>query len=417
MKHPACPVFLLLLAHATAFSQTVRLSLDQAVDTALTRNGNIRFAELGVRQSGSRVNELKSMRLPSLLLNSHYLHTPEAGYNEVVTNGGEYGLQLSASVPVVDGGARNALIDQSINMEEQSTITLEKNKRDVTFAVRSVYYGILQFQEEVRIRREIVERLEDYLKLLRQLRLGGTATESDVLKAQVDLNNARIALESAQQEVRKSTLALKNVAGIPFDRDVETVPLSDSGESAPVPEFSIETNPDVQLTERSRRSAEFDISAARAERFPTLTVSGDAGALGVTPREFSSDLGYSILLSLDLPLFDWGAINRRIEQKEFARDQFDIQLQLQKREIETEWRSTLGDIDLQKRNLVNYSQNIGEADRNYLSAKSRFAGGSGSNLEVLEAQRLLGEVKLNYNSTLFQLRLDFATALRLSGKQ
>src|ERR1051326_6956629 len=88
MKHPACPVFLLLLAHATAFSQTVRLSLDQAVDTALTRNGNIRFAELGVRQSGSRVNELKSMRLPSLLLNSHYLHTPEAGYNEVVTNGG-----------------------------------------------------------------------------------------------------------------------------------------------------------------------------------------------------------------------------------------------------------------------------------------------------------------------------------------
>src|SRR5713226_4821258 len=113
MKIPACAFALVLLVQAIAFSQTVRISLEQAVDTALTRNGNIKFAEIGVRQSGSRVREVKAMRLPSLLLNSHYLHTPEAGYNEAITNGGEYGLQLTTSVPVYDGGARNALIDQS----------------------------------------------------------------------------------------------------------------------------------------------------------------------------------------------------------------------------------------------------------------------------------------------------------------
>ncbi|TLY31031.1 MAG: TolC family protein, partial [Ignavibacteria bacterium] len=139
-------------------------------------------------------------------------------------------------------------------------------------------------------------------------------------------------------------------------------------------------------------------------------------ALGIHPHEFRDDVGYSVFLSLDLPIFSWGAINDRIEQRVFDRDQLDAQLELQRRGLETEWRNTLGDVELARKSLVSYRANITEAEKNYLSAKSRFAGGSGSNLEVLDSQRLLEEVKLNFNSTLFQLRASLAGLLKLSGK-
>ena len=110
------------------------------------------------------------------------------------------------------------------------------------------------------------------------------------------------------------------------------------------------------------------------------------------------------------------AIGDRVEQKELARQQLSAESQLRRREVETEWNMTMSDLDAARTALTGYSENMARAEENYLTAKSRFAGGSGSSLEVLDAQRLLVETKLNYAGALFQLRVDRATLLKLSGQ-
>jgi outer membrane protein len=392
------------------------LSLEQAIALAQKNNLTVTAAELTVRQAESHLREVQASRYPSVLFHTHYLHSPVDGYNEIVTNGGEYGLQITSTFPVYDGNVRNMVIHQSMSNQERASLFFQKNQVEIAFTVRTLYYEILRAQAEVRIRQETAERLEDYVSFLHQLRMGGSATESDILKARVDLNNANISLEQAKQSLQKSKLMLANVLGAPLEKSFEILPLPKE-DSSGVPSVSIENNPDIRLLRQDLISTGYDISIAKSERLPVVTITGDIGALGVKPNEFHNDLGYSLLLSLELPIFTWGAISDRVEQKELARQQSEAQLTLQQRELETRWNMALSDLEIARKNTTSYSSNISEAERNYLSAKSRLAGGSGSNLEVLDSQRLLVETKLNYVMSLFQARYALATILKLSGQQ
>ena len=188
----------LIAAHSPrVFTQTDSISLKDALEIAQKNNPAIKIAEIGIRQDESRLREVTSARYPALAFRSHYLYTPETGYNEAVTNGGEYGVQLATGLPLFDGGVRSAQIDQSTNEITKSQAGLHKSSAELAFNVRIQYYETLRAEEEALIRGETVARLQDYLTFVNQLRLGGNATESDRLKTQVDLNNSMIASDGA----------------------------------------------------------------------------------------------------------------------------------------------------------------------------------------------------------------------------
>jgi outer membrane protein TolC len=408
-------VGLLVALASTTHSQPVPVSLQQAIDLALLRNPVVAVADLDVRQSESRLRELESTRYPRLSLRSHYLYTPATGYNEVVTNGGEYGLQVGASVPLYDGGNRGATIHEASNGIDHSRLGLEKSKSDLMFDVRTSYYELARALDEVRIREETTQRLEDYVSFLTRMQLGGNASSSDVLKAQVELNEARSDFESARQAVRKDEMALNKVVGNPVEQEI-TVSRISSADTSTIPLFAVEENFSLRMLQHDAISANDELNIARSERLPILEFAGDAGFLGVEPGEYKNNLGFSVFLALELPLFSWGGIENRIEQKEISRQQIDKQIELQRRDLETQWRTALSDIAYDRHALGSYAANIDNAEKNYLLAKSRFAGGSGSNLDVLDAERLLVQAKLKYNDTFFALNTSLATALKLCGR-
>jgi outer membrane protein TolC len=389
---PAILSFLLTgVTFATA--QTDSLSLQKAIDLALKQNQLVTLGEIQMQQNESRLTEVQSARLPFFFLRSHYLYAPENGYSEVVTNGGEYGLQLTTAIPLFDAGVRTATIHQVSNSIERSSLELKKSKIDLTYEVRSAYYEIMRSGNELQIRKETVQRLQDYISFLNQLQQGGNLNASDLMKARVELNNAAIDVESAQQTHLKGRMVLNKLMGNPINQDFEIVS-SEVGDTTSLPRFSVDNHPDLLLLRHDRISAEDDISIAKAERLPTVSFAGDVGWLGITPNEYRENFGYSIFLNLDLPLWSWGGIDARIQQKELSQQLIDKQMEIQRRDLELQWNTVISDIKYEQSVLGAYARNITEAEKNYLLAKSRFAGGSGSNLEALDAQRLLVEIKL-----------------------
>ncbi len=408
-------IFTFFLA-CTIRAQTDTISLQEAIGLAWKNNASLKLAQLQYQESQHHTSEVRGLRYPPLLFRTHYLYAPLPGYNEIVTNNGEYGLQFTTSIPLYDGGARSGLVDQSVTLEDRSLVSVEKSRVEVGYSIRSIYYDILRARGELTIREKTIDRLQNYLSLLRQLRLGGNATESDLLKATVDLDNAQVELDRTRQDLEKGKKLLVNVLGIPLDRRIE-VRADALPDSAALPAFDIENSPDILLLAHDKKFAEQDLRIAQADRLPVLTVSGDIGALGVKPYQFHQDIGYSILLSLDIPLFTWGALDNRIEQKELEIEKTDAQLEIQRRELETEWRTAVDNLGAVRKNLNDYGNTITLAEQNYLSAKARFAGGTATSLEVLDAQRSLVETQLNFNKTLFDLRVLLAGILRLSGKE
>ncbi len=397
------------------FAQPDTLSLSESVKAAQQYNSNVSLSQSAVDQSDARLRELRANRYPSLFFRTHFLYAPDFGYNVAITNGGEYGLRLVAGLPLYDGGVKSALVDQAANNVERAQLDIERTKSEIAFGVRSTYYEILRAEAELRIRQETVRRLQDYLTLLKQLQLGGVATESDVLKAQVDLNNAVIAREAIQQSIRNAKLLLNNLAGRPLRQPFEVSQLS-TPDTIAVTDTLPSNNIDLRLLRYDVEATSYNIAIAKSERLPTLAISGDIGALGIKVRDWRDETGYSVFLSLDVPIFTWGGIGHRIEQKELMQKQKQLELDVKRRDVETQWQATVNDAEQFRRNIAQYVSNLKIAENNYLSAKARFVGGGGSNLEVLDAQRLLLETHLNANNSEFQLRSAIANLLRLSGQ-
>ena len=88
---------ILILIQLKSYAQTDSLTLNKAIELALKHNQNITLANQEIEKSQAALKEVKSNLYPSVYGTSHYLYAPENGYDPVVTNGGEYGLQLNAS--------------------------------------------------------------------------------------------------------------------------------------------------------------------------------------------------------------------------------------------------------------------------------------------------------------------------------
>ncbi|MFI5253076.1 MAG: TolC family protein [Bacteroidota bacterium] len=410
-----CCGILLFVFVTASIAQTDSVTLQQAISLAWQNNQVVSISEIEKQQNEIHLKEVQALRYPPFFIRSHYLYAPDNGYSDVVTNGGEYGFQLTTGIPLYDAGIRSTLTHQVSNAIERSSIVVQKSKIDLSFEVRSAYYEIVRARNELQIRRETKQRLDDYSAFLEQLHQGGSVNTNDVLKSRVELNNAIIEVDNATNTLAKDKMALNKLIGKPIKLDIE-IAFASVGDTTSLPQFSVENTPDVLLLKREKISAEDDITLAKAERLPTVSVSGDVGWLGVTPSEYRQNFGYSIFLNLDFPIWSWGGIDTRIQQKELSNQIIDKQIELQRRDLELQWNTTITDIQYARNALGGYARNIVEAEKNYLLAKSRFAGGSGSNLEVLDAQRLLVEIKLDYNKTLMELNSSFTTALKLSGQ-
>ena len=405
---------LICLFQLKSYAQTDSLALSKAIEIALKNNQNITLSNQEIEKSKYALKEAKSNLFPSIYGTSHYIYAPENGYDPVVTNGGEYGLQISANYALFDGGIRSALINKANVNIKGKNLSLQQTKSEIRYLVRVVYFEISAAKNELKAQRNGVTELTNYLQLLEQLKAGGVATESDVLKAKVDLNNLIITLETSKQKIEKLKFDMNNLLGRRIDEPFE---IYESAATDTTTGLNSELNKmiDLELAKNQAKASSYDVNIAKGEKLPRLSINGDAGVLGVKPNNIKQDAGYSLFLSFSVPLYTWGGIDSRIQQAEISQKQALTNVDLTDRALQTQRLSILSEIELAKKNMINYQSSIKTAEENFLSSEARFKGGSGTNLDVLDAHRLVIQAELNYNNSVLQYQTARASLLRLYG--
>lgn len=124
---------------------------------------------------------------------------------------------------------------------------------------------------------------------------------------------------SLQNDLATQKINLARIVGLPPNDKFE---LADNVPFVPASAFSLadalqrafSQRSDVKAAEAQVRAAERVRSAARAERLPSLSLSADYGAIGVTPDH--SHGTFSVVGSLKFPIWQGGRITGDIEQAE-----------------------------------------------------------------------------------------------------
>lgn len=219
----------------------------------------------------------------------------------------------------------------------------------------------------------------------------------------LDRARARTAFEAARGEAARSAaaamqarLALELLAGqplpeslLPPSQGMAVTALPDL--PAGLPSTVLLQRPDLRAAEQALQAAAFDVGAARAARFPRLTLTGNAGTRSSElDGLFRSGSGFLTLVPiLELPLFDGGARDAQVDVTQATRREalarYEATLQSAFREV----ADALAVRDSLAERLAAQQGQVDAAARSLALAEQSYRLGAASQIELLDAQRQL----------------------------
>jgi NodT family efflux transporter outer membrane factor (OMF) lipoprotein len=218
---------------------------------------------------------------------------------------------------------------------------------------------------------------------------------------------AQTAFEAARGEAARSVaasvqarLALELLAGQPLPESLMPPTQGDTATAMPdvpagLPATVLLQRPDLRAAEQVLRAAAYDVGAARAARFPRLTLTASAGTRS-SELDGLFDRGsgfWSLLPAFDLALFDAGARRSQVEANEATRREalalYDAALQSAFREV----ADALAVRDSLAERLAAQQAQVDAAERSLALSEQSYRLGGASQLELLDAQRQLAAAR------------------------
>jgi outer membrane protein len=391
---------------------TQTLTLQRCLELAKSYSLKARVSDAAIRGSELEREELQTTKLPQVKLSTEASYAPNSGthgYDPAITDGGQLGGRIAVQQSLYDAGVRSLRSEQLST--ERNALVKEKQitERDLVFAVEQLFIEALRSQNEIVLQEQSMRQLKDYLELVQQLTKGGQASYTDVLKTQVQLQTAERSLQRAHESLASAKYALAEVMGRSIDTSysiegsMETLLAVQAAQNA-VPDIS--QNLDITLAQLNVTKSAFDIDIQKSERLPVVSAFADAGLLTsmdnlrLPSSERSGMFGYMVGLSLEVPLFTWGATDLRAQQKQLATDALGLQLEAVRRSVTTEFQKTQMQLRRVEERMASLHVSLKAADENFVLTKSKFASGGVLSLEVLSAQQLLMDLKLEELQTL-----------------
>ncbi|MFG6431993.1 efflux transporter outer membrane subunit [Roseateles sp. LYH14W] len=368
--------------------------LRQVVGIALAQNRTLRASAAAVERVRAQYRITEADRIPDLNAGASATRQQVAGgatTSSYAVNLGlaSYEIDLFNRLGSLEGAAlARYLAQQETQRSAQLNLVAEVSNAWLTLAAE---------QQRLTLAQQLRESQQRTLNLTEQRHQLGAASGLERARARTAFEAARGESTRAQSAVTQARLALELLAGqplpdtlLPLAQDLQAVtalPAIPAGLPAEV----LLQRPDLRAAEQQLQATAFDVGAARAARFPRLTLTASAGTRSPElDGLFKSGTGFwSVLPQLDLPLFDGGARAAQVEVSQASRRQalatYEGAVQSAFREVADALavRDGLAErLDAQQAQVAAAAQTLKFAEDSYR------LGGS-SQLELLDAQRQL----------------------------
>lgn len=304
-----CVAALLAFPTVVAAQDSVRtVTLEQATAMALQADPDAVAAEAALSSSRADLLVARGAWLPTLGLNSGYGNSSNERLDAISGNrvSESYTAQVGVGYELFSGGRRGAVQRSARAGVQASDAELRAQRFETILATTEAFYAAAAGEELVRVAEQRLERARQQGVFARTRVEVGSATSSDLLRAELEVGNAELAVLDAESALRSARLQLGRQIGIQGAvRPAEaTLPVS-----AP------ELPPAGALAARAERSAPSALSAraaleersalvraSRSAYFPSLrtTAGYDWFSFGFPPSERS----WSVRLFASFPVFD-----------------------------------------------------------------------------------------------------------------
>ncbi len=335
-----------------------------------------------------------------------------------------YNAGLSGQQVLYAGGRVRAGIALAENAAEVAGYQLVEQRAEIAYQVEQAYWGAVLARAFAAIAAEAVDQAEEFL-VQERLRLeAGRASELDVLRAEVELENLRPDLVQARNGADLAALNLKRLVDLPLDAPLElTTPLEPGPEPAPArdpaPAAVLGSRPAVAAAERGVVMREQQVRLARSAFLPAVSLQMSYMRQAYPPGMFDLDAPWRTdwtgTVAIQLPFFNGGQRFAELEAAQAEADQARLQLAQLREGVELEYRQALSERARARAQIEARRRTVEQAERVHGLTVLRYERGLATALEVSAARLGLSSARTNLAQALADYRLAEARVVRTLG--
>ncbi len=183
-----------------------------------------------------------------------------------------YGTQFKLDVPIWNGGAIWGRLDQAQAMLKAAQSGDEMAKQRLIFALLQAYEGVRAADAAIMVGEKAKAAAESTVKTTQSLLQRGVVVKSDLLSAQVHLEETELALQHAQDAKANALEGLAILIGWPADKPLTVgAPVQPAAPGADLPILqaqALANNAGIQALQHRVKAAQAGITVARAAYLP-----------------------------------------------------------------------------------------------------------------------------------------------------
>jgi outer membrane protein len=285
-----------------------QLTLDEAIEMSLATDPRVVAADGSVADARAGLLTATGAFLPALTVGSSYGNSSNERLDPTSGNrvSESYTAQVQTTYEIFSGGRRLAERRAAGARLAAASTGVESQRYAVALETAQSFYAAAAAEEVLAATRQRDARSRQQLEFARTRLEVGSATRSDVLRAELEVGNAGVAVIDAETALRTSRLALGRRAGIDGAVRPAPTPLPATAPVLPAPErlaeIAASSSPAVRAARAEARAGSALRGAAYAAYLPSLrAIAGyDWFAFDFPPEQRS----WSVRVIASLPVFN-----------------------------------------------------------------------------------------------------------------
>ncbi|HRI23276.1 MAG TPA: TolC family protein [Ferruginibacter sp.] len=417
-----------LLSLQLTAQETRTLTLKEAMDLGIKNSKQLKSSQARIAEAAAAVKEAEEKKLPEAGISGSYMYLPIQPTIDMKASSGSgagpsvnqvvYG-SANVSLPLYNGGKTRYGIESAKFLEQAVKLDADNDREGVLLNIINACINLYKAHTAIDLVKENLAQSQQRVKDLSNLEKNGLLARNDLLKAELQSSNIELSLLDAESNYKLACVNMNILIGLPE----QTILIPDkSGLALPgsiktLDEYeqdAMQNRKDISAFSFRKKSADVAVKTARAEKYPSLTLTGGYIAADI-PKFLSVYNAVNIGVGVKYNIASLWKNKSKVQQAEAKTKQVSLAGEMLADNIHLQVNQAYQSYLVSVKKIQVYEKAVTQASENYRITKNKFDNSLATTTELLDADVALLQSKLSVTNAKADSFLAYNKLLQTTG--
>ena len=410
----------LLLERAEVAQQPVVITLEQALQIALSENVAVKVADLEIKRTQYAKKGAYASLYPQIDLTGSYQRTIKKQVMYMAMGDQPMKIEVgmfntlnaaaTAALPLVNAQLWKSLQISALDVE----LAVEKaraSRLDMVTQVKNAYFGILMAKEAFNVYKEVYENAVKNYDETKKKYDAQKVSEFELIRAKTTVANAIPNVYNAESSVILALWQLKAVLGVDLEMNIDVAGQLNDWSQQMLYDIHQHDNANLdQNTTMKQLALQAEVLAQNIKLQKYATLPSLAASFNFSYISMANDVAFKEFpwtpystagLSINIPIFAGGKRYQAIRQAKNQYQQMQLQVENTERQLKIAIRQSLNTMETNMKSYYAAQEAVASAQKAYDIAEAAYKVGRSTLIELNDAQLALTQSQLAQSQAIY----------------